>query len=186
MSVASSDRPTRLDIARQHAEQAFGAKVAKRLDTFDDGTLYITAGGWARLLAWLADFVTYLLFAGAGFVTFALAARTNTVSDGTATLIVLGLLVGTPLVYGLFFGNGRAVGGALTGTRLVRAKNGERIGAAACWAMLVRTVLFPLLIIAVLTGGTVEGSIRRISIDDDATRRLHEAGLRHRDSIRLH
>ncbi|USX49889.1 RDD family protein [Lentzea sp. HUAS12] len=185
MTVAGSGRPTRLDIARQHVEQAFGPTIAKRVDTFDDGTLYVTAGGWRRLLAWLADFVTYLLFAGAGFVAFALATRTDPVSDSAAALIVLGLLIGTPLVYGLFFGNGRAVGAALTGTRLVRATNGGRIGASACWAMLVRTVLFPLLLLVFVTGGTAEGSIRRISIDDDATRRLHETGLRHRDAIRL-
>lgn len=187
MTVAGSGRPTRLDIARQHVEQAFGPTIAKRLDTFDDGTFYITAGGWARLLAWLTDFVVFLVLAGVGFVVYALVAiaLVDSMSDTTALLCVLGLLVGAPIFYGLFFGNGRALGAVLTRTRLVRVKNGGRIGASACWAMLVRTVLFPLLILAVLTGGTVDGALRRISIDDDATRRLHQMGLRHRDAIRL-
>ncbi|MFD4641687.1 RDD family protein [Lentzea sp. NPDC058436] len=186
MTVAGTGRPTRLDIARHHVEQAFGPTIAKRLDTFDDGTLYIGPGGWTRLLAWFADFLVHVLFAGAAFVAFAVATRSSPISDSAAALTVLGLLIGTPLVYGLFFGNGRGVGAALTGTRLVRVKNGGRLGASACWAMLVRTVLFPLLLLAFVTGGTAEGSLSRISIDDDATRRLHEAGLRHRDSIRLY
>jgi hypothetical protein len=46
-----------LDIAKQHVERAFGAKIAKRLDTFEDGTFYVSAGEWVRLLSWLVDFV---------------------------------------------------------------------------------------------------------------------------------
>ncbi|SMD17898.1 RDD family protein [Lentzea albidocapillata] len=175
MTVAA--RPSRLDVVRQHVEHAFGAQVAKRLDMFEDGTFYVTAGGWARLLSWLVDFVVYLFCAFAGFVAFVLATRDSGVSDSVAALTMLGLLAGTPVLCGLVFGNGRALGAMLTGTRLVRVKNGRRIGAGACWAMLVRTVLFPLLLIAFTVGGTVAGSLSRISIDDGATRRLHAAGF---------
>ncbi|GHH49368.1 RDD family protein [Lentzea cavernae] len=185
MTVDSSGRPTRLDIAKQHVEQAFGPRLAKRLDTFEDGTLYITAGELVRLLAWFVDFVVYLLLAGAGFVAFAFADREFGFSEGTVVFLMLGLLAGAPVLYGLFFGNGRAVGAALTGTRLVRLSDGGRIGFAACWAMLVRTLLFPLLLVAFVYSGVGPGSLSRVSIDDEATRRLHEAGLRNRDSIRL-
>jgi RDD family len=183
MTVARPVRPpTPLEIAKQHVERAFGAKIAKRLDTFEDGTFYVTAGGWARLLSWLVDFVVYLLCASVGFVAIVVA--NPEVSDNVAGLTVLGLLVGVPVLLGLFYGNGRALGAVLTGTRLVRVKNGGRIGAAAWWAMLVRTVLFPLFLAMLLAtivagefGSGPPGSLRRISVDDNATRQLHAAGF---------
>ncbi|MCX2946742.1 hypothetical protein [Lentzea sp. NEAU-D7] len=177
--MTAADRPpSRMDVVKQHVEREFGATTAKRLDTFEDGTFYVTAGGWARLLSWAADFAVYLFCAFAGFVAFVLATRHSEVSDNAAVLTVLGLLFGVPVLYGLFFGNGRAVGAVLTGTRLVRVKDGRRIGFAACWAMLVRTVLFPGLLIALTVGGTIiDGSLSRISIDDSATRRLRAAGF---------
>ncbi|MFE6617316.1 hypothetical protein [Amycolatopsis sp. NPDC057786] len=166
-----TDRPA---IAREQAEHTLGPKVAKRLGTFDNGTLYVSAGGWAELLAWLVDFAVYLLGAAAGFVVFAVATRNSALPDSAALLTLLGLLIGVPVLYGLFFGDGRVLGAALTGTRLVRIKDGGRIGAAACWAMLVRTLLFPLLLVAmVLAGSGGVGSVRRVSIDEEATRRLH-------------
>jgi hypothetical protein len=184
MTVARPVRPpTPLEIAKEHVERAFDAKIAKRLDTFKDGTFYVTAGGWARLLAWLVDFVVFVLCVGIGLV--ALMAANPEATNGVVGMSTLGLLVGVPVLLGLFFGNGRALGAVLTGTRLVRARNGGRIGAAAWWAMLVRTVLLPLflgLLIAVAAAGGGgssggSGSPRRISIDDDATRRLHAAGF---------
>lgn len=178
MSASRSSRPlTPLDIAKQHVERAFGQKVAKRLQTFKDGTFYVNPSGWAQLMSWLVDFVVFVFLAVGGFVAIVVATRDSEVSDDVALLTMLGLLVGAPLVYGLFFGNGRALGAVLTGTQLVRYEDGSRIGAAACWAMLVRTVLFPLLVAAVLTGGSVDGSLSRISIDVEATRRLHAAGF---------
>jgi len=177
MPAASPGRPLiPLDIAKQHVEQALGTKIAKRLDTYEDGTFYVTAGGWARLLSWLVDFAVYLLCAAVGFVGFVIAIPEP--SDNVAVLTMLGLLIGVPLLYGLFLVNGRALGGVLTGTRLVRVKNGHRIGAAACWAMLVRTILFPVFLAATIASGSIApGSLRRISIDDAATRQLHAAGF---------
>lgn len=106
---------------------------------------------------------------------------------------LLGLLVCVPLVYGLFYGNGRGLGAAFTGTRLVRLKNGQRIGTSACWTMLMRTLLFPLMVVLFLAlmvaataggtgsagggGETVPGNPRRIRIDDEATRRLRSTSV---------
>ena len=182
MTVAGHTRPlTPLEIAKQHVEHALGPKIAKRLDTHKDGTFYITAGGWARLLSWLVDVAVVVVCAFTGFVAFALA--TPDAPDNTAALTMLGLIAGVPVLYGFFYGNGRAVGGKLTGTRLVRVKNGQRIGVGACWAMVVRIVLFPLLLAlflaAAFTGGSgsAPGDLTRVSIDEDATRRLHAAGF---------
>jgi len=177
MTVTRPERPpTPLETAKQHVEQAFGPRIAKRLDTFKDGTFFVRAGGWAGLLAWVVDFVVYLLAVAAGFV--ALAVALPDASSNVVTLTAIGLLFGMPLVLGLFYGNGRALGAVLTGTRLVRYRNGQRIGASASWAMLVRTILFPALLAAVVMGGGLApGDLVRISIDDEATRRLHAAGF---------
>lgn len=177
MTVANSGRPlSPLDIARQHVERAFGPKVAKRLDTFKDGTFYITAGDLARLLSWLVDFGVFVLCAAVGLVALVVAAPDA--SGSVVGLTALGLLFGVPVLYGLCYGNGRALGAVLTGTRLVRFKNGHRLGAGACWAMLVRTVLCPPILLAISLGQMPSvGSARRISIDDAATRQLHAAGF---------
>jgi hypothetical protein len=177
MTVTRPERPlTPLETAKQHVEQAFGPQTAKRLDTFKDGTFFVRAGGWAGLFAWLVDFVVYLLAAVAGFVALAVAVPEP--SGNVAALTIIGLLFGVPLVLGLFYGNGRALGAVVTGTRLVRYKNGKRIGASASWAMLVRTILFPALTVAVVTGGGLApGDLVRISIDEEATKRLHAAGF---------
>lgn len=176
MTAARPQRPpTPIEIAKQHVEHTLGKKIAKRLDTYEDGTFFVSAGDWARLLSWFVDFLVYLLCAVGGFVTLAVAKPD--VSDNVAALAMVGLLIGVPILYGLFYGNGRALGAVLTGTRLVRIKNGDRIGAAACWAMLVRTLLFPTLLIVLTLSASTDGSIRRISIDEAATRQLHAAGF---------
>lgn len=183
MTVAGRKRPpTQLEIAKQHVEDALGPKIAKRLDTHKDGTFYVSAGGWARLLSWFVD-VAFVVFCAVGGA-FALAAAKPETPNSTVGLTALGLLVGVPVIYGFFFGDGRVFGGMLTGTRLVRVKNGQRIGAGACWAMVVRIVLFPLLMALVLAsifaggfGSGPPGELTRTSIDEEATRRLHAAGF---------
>lgn len=180
MTVARPDRPpTPLETAKQHIERALGEKTAKRVDTFEDGTFYVRAGGWAGLLSWLVDFLAFVFGVCAGFVGIVLATWNNKPDNNVLALLAVGLLVAVPLVYGLLFlRNGRGLGGVLTGTRLVRAKNGGRIGASASWAMFVRILLFPPFLVLVVVGGsTAPGSLRRISIADDATRRLHAAGF---------
>lgn len=191
MTVTGPERPPGpLDVAKQHVEQALDPRIAKRLETYKDGTFYVRAGAWAVLLAWLVDVVVCLL--GVLIVVVAVAAAKRDLSDETITLVLLGLLVGMPLVYGLFYGDGRCLGAVFTGIRKVRGTNGQRIGASASWAMLLRTLLLPLLIVLFLVvmiaaaaggsgsaggGGKPASGPRRVNIDDDATRRLHAAGF---------
>lgn len=157
-----------------------GEQVAKRVEPFGNGDRYVRAGEWARALAWLVDFLVIALGIGAGFVALALVDLQLELGDGALTLCLLGLVLGAPPAYGLFFGNGRALGGVLAGTQLVRLKDGGRLGLRAPWAMLVRILLLPLLIIAVLVGslgggGSPPGSFVRGSLDVEATRRLQAA-----------
>ncbi|ONI87653.1 hypothetical protein ALI22I_20745 [Saccharothrix sp. ALI-22-I] len=185
MTVPRTDRPsTRLEIAKEHAEHVLGRRTAQRLAAFDNGTLYVQAGDGAQFLTWLVDFVVFMLGVGLGFVVMSVVYVQTGFSDGTLTLLMLSWLFTVPLLYGLCYGNGRALGAVLTGTRLVRIKDGGRVGGKACWAMLVRTLLLPLLLIAVVVGAlggvgsSPSGSPARTSIDVDATRRLHAAGIR--------
>lgn len=154
--------------------------AAREIKTFDNGARYVPAGGWAQCLAWLIDFTVFVLGFLAGFVALALVDRSRPLADGVLLLALVGMLFAVPLLYGLCYTNGRALGAVLTGTRLVRIRDGGRIGAAGPWAMLARMVLLallvPLLIIGALGGGgTMPGGrvIRRVSIDVARTRRLY-------------
>lgn len=182
MAAPGVDRPTRLDIVRAEAAHVLGSRAAARVDAFPDGTLHVRAGELRRLLAWLVDFVVYLLVVGVGLVALSVPYSSGKIDDaGLALGGIAVLLLAAPL-YGLCYGNGRALGAVVTGTRLVRLSTGGRIGLPAPWAMTVRTVLLPLLIASVavgsLAGGSPPGSPSRTSIDDRGTRRLHAAGLR--------
>ncbi|MEO3817465.1 RDD family protein [Plantactinospora sp. B24E8] len=176
----AGQRLSRLDIAKAQAEPLLGPRTARRLAAFDNGTLYVEAGGGARFLAWLVDFVVFVLAVGVGFVVVSGVYVAAGLSDGVLVLLLAALLFGVPLLYGLCYGNGRALGAVLTGTQLVRIRDGGRVGARACWAMLVRTMFMPALLVAVTVGaaGSPPGSLARTSIDRSATRRLHAAGIR--------
>ncbi|MBQ1046585.1 MULTISPECIES: RDD family protein [unclassified Micromonospora] len=185
MTVRATGRPlTRLEATRAHAERVLGARKAKRIAAFDSGALYVRAGTGAQAMAWLIDFTVFLFGVGAGFVALSLVDREVTLSDNLVSGVGLSLLVVVPLLYGLCYGNGRALGALLTGTQLVRTRDGGRIGLKACWAMLVRTLLMPVLVVVLVvtafsTGSSdAPGSLVRTSIDRDATRRLHDAGIR--------
>ncbi|MFD5095006.1 hypothetical protein ACFWMR_30700 [Amycolatopsis thailandensis] len=175
--------PVRHGSAKDRAEQVFGPRTAKRVATFGDGMSYVEAGFWAQSFAWLVDFVVFVLGVGVGVLVLALVDLSVNLDNGVIALAVLAILFVVPLLYGLCFGNGRALGAVLTGTRLTRAADGGRIGKKAPWAMLIRTVLMPLLLVAVLAaaftgGGTAPGgSPARVSVDVRATRRLREAGI---------
>ncbi|WP_433167086.1 RDD family protein [Kribbella sp. CA-247076] len=161
-------------------KSVLGPEVAGRIEPFGNGRRYVRAGEWARAMAWLVDFVVVALGAAVGLVVLALVDRTANFGNGTLTLALLGLLIGSPLVYGIFYGNGRALGGLLTGTQLVRLRDGGRLGLRAPWAMLVRTLLLPFLLAGFLVGsfsggGSPPGSFVRVSLDVDATRRLWAA-----------
>lgn len=140
--------------------------------TFGNGTPYVQARTWRRFLAWLVDFIVYLLGVVAGFVVLAAVFRNADLADGVLVGFVLGLLFVVPLLYGLCYRGGRALGAVLTGTRLVRLSDGGRIGAKGPWAMLIRTVLLPLLLIVVIGGvlgggggAAPGGSQTRVSVD---------------------
>jgi hypothetical protein len=157
--------------------------VAKRIVTLKNGGVYVRARAWVMFLAWLVDFVVFWLFGAVGFVIMAVVGRVADLDEDTTTLGAVVALFLAPLVYGAFYGNGRALGAVLTGTQLVRIADGGRIGGKAPWAMLVRTILFPLLFIAVIAGalaggGGGPGGVEvRVSLDVKATRQLRDAGI---------
>jgi len=159
-----------------------GEQVAKRMESFGNGRRYVRAGEWPRTLAWLVDLVVVVFGLGIGLLALGIVDLQLELGNGTLTLSLLGLIIGSPLVYGLFYGNGRSLGAVLTGTQLVRLKDGGRLGFRAPWAMLVRILLLPLLIVMVLASafsgaGTMPGSFVRGSLDVEATRRLRDHSL---------
>lgn len=184
MTVQPPGRPpTQFEIVKDQVGRVLDPRTARRLAEFKDGTLYVRAGEGARFLAWLVDFLVFVLGAGVGLVVVAMVDRVLDLSDDAVLLALLGVLLLVPLVYGLCYGNGRALGAVLTSTRLVRAGDGSRIGGKAWWAMLVRTLLMPLLVVVLLVdalgdGSGAGGSLVRTSIDFGATKRLHAAGFR--------
>ncbi|MFD1151568.1 RDD family protein [Saccharothrix hoggarensis] len=184
MTVPGTRRtPAEFEIAKEHAEAVVGRRLARRLDVFADGTLHVKAGEGARFLAWLVDFVVYLVGVGLGFVVVSVVHIKAQFSDETLVWLLLALMFVVPLLYGMCYGNGRALGAVLIGTQLVRAKDGSRVGGRAWWAMLLRTLLLPLLIVVLLAvafagGPSFGGSPGRTAIDPAATRRLHAAGIR--------
>ncbi|MGW0435134.1 hypothetical protein ACWDV4_21670 [Micromonospora sp. NPDC003197] len=176
---------TRLEIAKQHTERLYGRKTADRVEMFKNGILYVRPGGWAQFFTWLIDFVVYVVTVAVGIVVVALVGSSAGLTNGVLALLMIAVLFGAPVLYGLFYGNGRALGALFTGTQLVRVKDGGRVGFAACWAMLIRTVLMPglflVLMFGALEGGgfvSPGGSLVRTSIDRAATRQLHAAGIR--------
>jgi hypothetical protein len=176
-----SEQMPALERARAHAEHVLGPEIAKRLAMFRNGVIYVTPGRWARFLAWLVDVVVWVLSMGIGFVVAAVVALAADLDDRAGAPIGVVMLFLAPLLYsGLCFRDGRALGGVLTGTQVVRIKDGGRIGGWASWAMLVR-VLYPLLAIGLVVGalsggGTAPGS-DRVSVDARAIRRVHAAGI---------
>ncbi|KAA2258876.1 RDD family protein [Solihabitans fulvus] len=164
--------------AREDVTRVLGEPTGKRLRAFDDGGLYVEPG-WPQFWAWLIDFfVVVAAVAGTAGAYYA-AHRYDFNAAGRATGIGILLVVVAPLVYGLFYGNGRAIGGLLAGTRLVRKKDGSRIGLAkAGWAMLIRTIGFVILVLGALAGDSSGVEEVRVSIDVRATALLHNAGFR--------
>jgi hypothetical protein len=158
-----------------------GPDIAKRVEPLGNGRRYVRAGQWALFLAWLVDFLVVVFGVGIGMVALVVTDRQVGLGDAVVGLGVIGLVPGIPLVYGMCYGNGRALGAVLTGTRLVRLKDGGGLGFSAPWAMLVRVLLLPLLIVAVVVGalsgggGSPPGSFIRASLDVDATHRLWAA-----------
>lgn len=142
---------------------------------FEGDVPYVPAGEGRRFLAWLVDFVVFVLAYAAGIVALALVDRSRPIDGGVIALIGIGLLFVVPLLYGLFYTGGRALGGVLTGTRLVRYRDGRRIGAKGPWAMLVRLILLPFgIAMTVFGGGSPPGGSEppRVVVDLKRTREL--------------
>ncbi|MFC3452903.1 RDD family protein [Amycolatopsis speibonae] len=179
-------RPDRL-LSRQDRvriqEQVLGPRAAKRVASFRDGVSYVEAGAWRQFLAWLIDFVVFVLGVGVGVVVLALVDRSANLDGGLIALSIVAILFAVPSLYGVCYRNGRALGAVVAGTRLVRMADGGRIGGKAPWAMVIRTVLMPLLLATVVVGALAGGgaapggSLVRVSVDVDATGRLRAAGI---------
>ncbi len=165
----------RLDALKQVQDQlrpVLGESVASRLKTYKNGTLYVEATWSSTLVAWLVDGVLVNGTAiGLGVLYFVSSSVPN--KDAGAVVIAFTLIFVLPLLYGWFYGNGRGVGALLAGTRLVRVKDGSRVGLRkAGWAMLIRTLLLPLTFLAALSGSNSSHDEVRVSIDVKANDQL--------------
>lgn len=172
-AIAPADRRAALADVRAGLASELGTAVAKRVRAFEDGTLYVDSTMSGAFLAWLVDSV--LLYA----VAVAVAIIYGTASDDPdravgAVVIGLALIVVLPFGYGCAFRDGRALGGLLTGTQVVRMRDGSPVGLAkAGWAMLIRAVFLPFLFWAAIDG---VGQVR-VSIDRAATARLRRGRI---------
>ncbi len=172
------ERPRSLKHVRSQVAATLGPGMAPRVQAFRDGTLYVEPGWAAVIWAWLVDFVLVTSIAvGVGVAYYVSATDTPDAGAG-ASVIILALLVVVPLLYGWFYGNGRGLGALMAGTRLVRMKDGGRIGLwKAGWAMLIRTLGFVIIVLGALGGSATDASEVRVSIDVHATERLRAAGF---------
>lgn len=166
-----------LDSLRKQAEAVLG-KNASRVNAFYDGSLYVDARARAAFGAWLVDCLLVAGLAAAGAYSYYRARMFEADAATGASVIGLVLLVVLPLLYGFFYRDGRGLGALLTGTRLVRIRDGGPIGLGqAGLAMLIRTLLFPILLFGVLDGSSGVVAEVRVSIDAQATERLRAAGF---------
>jgi hypothetical protein len=165
------------------AEPNLGPRIAKRIGSFRDGGLFVMAADWAALLAWVVDFVVFLLGVGVGVLVVATVDINADLENSVVGVSLIAILFLFPLLYGgLCYRNGRGLGGVLTGTQVVRFADGGRLGGRAPWVMLVRTVLLPLLFAVVITtalagggSGSGSGKVRSVCVDVRATQRLRAA-----------
>jgi uncharacterized RDD family membrane protein YckC len=174
------DRLTAVQQVRDQLKPVLGNGVAGRIKAYTDGTLFVEATLSSAFFAWLVDSILVNGTAiGLGVLYYARSTDPNKAAG--SGVIVLTLLIVLPLLYGWLYGNGRGLGALLTGTRVVRVKDGSRVGLRkAGWAMLIRTLLMPLAFFAAIGGSADGGSQIRISIDIEATDRLRRTTPFHR------
>lgn len=169
---------TGLEPMRAQVAPVLGADAAARLRAFQNGVLHIDAPIGRAFLAWLIDaIVVWGVALGLGVAMF--AGSTAPDAAAGASVITIALLLVLPFLYGWCYRNGRALGGVLTGTRLVRVADGHRIGwAKAGWALTIRSLFMPFVMLSVLeSGASTDFTSVRTSIDDAATARLWAAGF---------
>jgi hypothetical protein len=183
VTVPETDDQSRLEIAKVRAEPVIGRQAASRIAAFENGELYVEAGWLAAFLAWFADFLVFAAAVAAGFVLVGGVTVTARLSTAATSVLVVALVLIVPALYSVCYRNGRALGAVLTDTQLVRVSDGGRLGKQAYWAMLIRTVLMPLLlalwVASFFLGSALEaddGTVRT-SIDRHATRRLRAMDL---------
>lgn len=172
------DRLDAVQHVRDQLQPVLGRGVAGRVKAYKDGTLHVEATLSAAFMAWLID--TVLVNGTAVGLAVLYYVRGIDPNKGAgAFVIAISLFFILPLLYGWFYGNGRGVGALLTGTRLVRAKDGSRVGLRkAGWAMLIRTLLMPLAFLAAVGGDTDGPGVVRVSIDVEATAQLQTTPFR--------
>jgi hypothetical protein len=175
-----TSRTTRLAVLKAKREQvmtALGESQAKGLGAFGDGTLYSQSIG-RSITAWLIDAVVIVGVAIAIALSYYHGHRYDQGAIGTMIFILISGTLVVPFVYGWFYSNGRAIGGLVTGTRLVRAKDGSKIGLlGAGWALFIRFWIGFDFIFGALNGSDVFENPARVSIDSKATQQLREAGF---------
>jgi hypothetical protein len=178
MSVNNEqDRSAAVQQIRDQLKPVLGMSVANRVKAYEDGTLYVEATLSSAFAAWLLDSVLVNGTAIALGVLYYVRSSDPNKAAG-AGVIAIALLIVLPLLYGWFYGNGRGVGALLTETRLVRVKDGSRIGLGkAGWAMLIRTLLLPLAFLAAIGGSTSGPGEVRVSIDVKASDQLRTIPL---------
>lgn len=162
---------------RTHVEPVLGKGAAARIRAFGNGELYVEARTASALWAWLGDFLLVTGLSVAAAVAYYFKANDIDAAVGASVIGVAGLFV-LPLLYGWFYGNGRGLGALFNGIRLVRLRDGGRIGLGkAGWAMLIRTLGFVIIALGVLNGDVTVTNGVRTSIDVRETERLRAAGF---------
>lgn len=166
-------RRAALTEVRARLEPELGTAAAKRVRAFEDGTLYVDSTMSGALGAWLIDSILMYAVAVVAAILYGTSSADPDRPIG-AVVIGLALVVVLPFVYGWAFRDGRGLGGLLTGTQVVRMRDGSPVGLAkAGWAMLIRTVFLPFLFWAAIDG---VGQVR-VSIDRAATAQLRRTGI---------
>lgn len=121
MTVRATDRPlTRLEAAQAQAGHVLGARRAKRIAMFGNGTLYVKAGTMTQVMSWLIDFVVCLFAVAVGVVALSVVDRAVTLSGGALAGAALSLFVLVPVLFVVLMVSAFSTGSSGTPGSLVR------------------------------------------------------------------
>lgn len=164
-----------LEPIRSLVDPVLGEDLAARIKTSSTGILHVSATWRRTFLAWFIDFLSVIMASvGVGAAIYNSSDAPEPTKLTVVTSFITVLI--SPWFYGWFFRNGRALGGWVAGTRLVRIKDGQRIGwTKAGWAMFIRVFFLPFMILTLLEDFDFHPV--RISIDIQATEQLRQAGF---------